>query len=61
MRALGFGVDLVGSIPNPLINIIIQGRHDTYSKRRGMIRMPEMLAHGICVGWGQDELFWIIK
>ncbi len=44
----------VSAIPNPLINITIQGRHDTYPKRRGLTRVPEMLAHGIRVGWGQD-------
>ena len=27
-------------IPNPLINIMLQGRHDTYPKRRGMTRVP---------------------
>ncbi|MCT8328245.1 amidohydrolase family protein [Albidovulum sediminis] len=42
------------AIPNPLINITLQGRHDTYPKRRGMTRVMEMLAHGITVGWGQD-------
>jgi cytosine deaminase len=44
----------VAAIPNPLINITIQGRHDTYPKRRGMTRVPEMLAQGIKVGFGQD-------
>jgi cytosine deaminase len=44
----------VSVIPNPLINIMLQGRHDTYPKRRGMTRVPEMLRHGIRVGWGQD-------
>jgi cytosine deaminase len=44
----------VAAIPNPLINITIQGRHDTYPKRRGMTRVPEMLKHGIKVGFGQD-------
>lgn len=44
----------VSVIPNPLINITIQGRHDTYPKRRGMTRVPEMLAEGIRVGFGQD-------
>ena len=33
----------VTAIPNPLINIMLQGRHDTYPKRRGMTRVPEML------------------
>jgi cytosine deaminase len=44
----------VSAIPNPLINIMLQGRHDTYPKRRGMTRVPEMLKAGIRVGWGQD-------
>ena len=44
----------VSAIPNPLINIMIQGRHDTFPKRRGLARVKEMHAHGITVGWGQD-------
>ena len=40
--------------PNPLINITIQGRHDTYPKRRGMTRVPELRAQGINVSFGQD-------
>jgi cytosine/creatinine deaminase len=44
----------VSAIPNPLINIVLQGRHDTYPKRRGLTRVPEMLKHGIRVGFGQD-------
>jgi cytosine/creatinine deaminase len=44
----------VHAIPNPLINIVLQGRHDTYPKRRGMTRVPEMLGHGINVAFGQD-------
>src|SRR5690606_16409294 len=39
----------VSAIANPLINIVIQGRHDTYPKRRGMTRVPEMLKAGIRV------------
>jgi cytosine deaminase len=42
------------AIANPLINITLQGRHDTYPKRRGLTRVKEMQAHGITVGWGQD-------
>jgi cytosine deaminase len=42
------------AIPNPLINITLQGRHDTYPKRRGLTRVKEMQALGIAVGWGQD-------
>jgi len=44
----------VSAIANPLINITLQGRHDTYPKRRGMTRVPEMLAAGIDVAFGQD-------
>jgi cytosine deaminase len=41
-------------IPNPLINIMLQGRHDTYPKRRGQTRVPELKAAGINVGFGSD-------
>jgi cytosine deaminase len=44
----------VAAIPNPLINITLQGRMDTYPKRRGMTRVPELLAAGVRVGFGQD-------
>ncbi len=42
------------AIPNPLINITLQGRHDSFPKRRGLTRVKEMRAQGIPVGWGQD-------
>lgn len=42
------------AIPNPLINMMLQGRHDTYPKRRGLTRVPELLAEGIPVALGQD-------
>lgn len=44
----------VSVIANPLINITLQGRHDTYPKRRGMTRVPEMLAASIPVAFGHD-------
>ncbi|WP_343656988.1 amidohydrolase family protein [Paraburkholderia caribensis] len=44
----------VAAIANPLINITLQGRSDTYPKRRGMTRVPEMLAAGINVAFGHD-------
>lgn len=44
----------IAAIPNPLINIVLQGRHDTFPKRRGLTRVKEMQAMGIPVGWGQD-------
>lgn len=42
------------AIANPLINIMLQGRHDTYPKRRGMTRVPELLAAGVNVAFGHD-------
>ena len=44
----------VSVIANPLINITLQGRHDTYPKRRGMTRVPELMAAGINVAFGHD-------
>ncbi len=44
----------VSAVANPLINITLQGRHDTYPKRRGMTRVPELLAAGINVAFGHD-------
>ena len=44
----------VHAIANPLINITLQGRHDTYPKRRGMTRVPELRAAGINVAFGHD-------
>ena len=42
------------AIANPLINISLQGRNDTYPKRRGMTRVKEMVATGIPVALGHD-------
>ncbi len=44
----------VAAIANPLINITLQGRHDSYPKRRGMTRVPELLAAGVDVAFGHD-------
>ena len=44
----------VSATPNPLINIAIQGRHDTYPKRRGITRVPELRDHGVAIAFGQD-------
>jgi cytosine deaminase len=44
----------VHAVANPLINITLQGRHDSYPKRRGMTRVPELLAAGVNVGFGHD-------
>jgi cytosine deaminase len=44
----------VSVIANPLINITLQGRHDTYPKRRGMTRVPELMQAGVTVAFGHD-------
>ena len=44
----------VNAVANPLINITLQGRHDTYPRRRGLTRIPELRAHGVPVALGQD-------
>ena len=44
----------LGVVANPLINITLQGRHDTYPKRRGMTRVPELMAAGLTVAFGHD-------
>ncbi len=44
----------VAAIANPLINITLQGRHDSYPKRRGLTRIPELIAAGVEVAFGHD-------
>ena len=44
----------IHAIPNPLINIMLQGRHDSYPKRRGQTRVPELRDSGINIGFGSD-------
>lgn len=41
-------------VANPLTNIVLQGRFDTYPKRRGMARVKELDAEGINVACGHD-------
>jgi cytosine deaminase len=43
-------------VPNPPINIHLQGRFDTYPKRRGMTRIKELLQQGINVALGNDSI-----
>jgi cytosine deaminase len=44
----------LSAIANPLINITIQGRMETFPKRRGLTRVKEMLERGINVAFGHD-------
>jgi len=41
-------------VPNPLINIHLQGRYDKYPKRRGLTRIKELLMNGVNVALGHD-------
>ncbi|MFM1394427.1 cytosine deaminase [Yersinia enterocolitica] len=47
----------INFVANPLVNIHLQGRFDTYPKRRGITRVKEMLAAQINVCFGHDDVF----
>lgn len=44
----------LAAVSNPLINMTLSGRYDTYPKRRGLTRIPELLRAGVPVGFGHD-------
>ena len=44
------------AVANPLANMVLQGRFDTYPKRRGMTRVPELMAAGCAVALGHDSV-----
>jgi cytosine deaminase len=46
----------IHAIANPTANILLMGRHDSYPKRRGMTRVPELMAAGVNVSFGQDSV-----
>ena len=41
-------------VANPLTNVVLQGRFDSYPKRRGMARVKELDAEGVRVACGHD-------
>ncbi len=47
----------INFVANPLVNIHLQGRFDTYPKRRGITRVKEMLDAEINVCFGHDDVF----
>lgn len=47
----------INFVANPLVNTHLQGRLDTYPKRRGVTRVPELLEEGINVSFGHDDIF----
>ena len=46
----------INFVANPLVNTHLQGRIDTYPKRRGVTRVKELLAEGINVSFGHDDI-----
>ncbi len=44
-------------VANPLVNTHLQGRMDTYPKRRGVTRVKELLEAGCNVSFGHDDIF----
>ncbi|MBQ8081675.1 MAG: cytosine deaminase, partial [Clostridia bacterium] len=47
----------INFVANPLVNTHLQGRVDTYPKRRGVTRVKELTAEGINVSFGHDDIF----
>ncbi len=47
----------INFVSNPLVNTHLQGRMDTYPKRRGVTRVKELLAAGLNVSFGHDDIF----
>ncbi|PAD34282.1 cytosine deaminase [Terribacillus saccharophilus] len=47
----------INMVANPLVNIHLQGRFDTYPKRRGITRVKELQEAGINVSFGHDDIF----
>lgn len=50
------GMSGINIVANPLINVSLQGRFDTYPKRRGVTRVKELLEAGINVSFGTDDM-----
>ena len=46
----------VNVVANPFDNVVLQGRFDTYPKRRGITRVKELLAAGVNVALGHDSI-----
>jgi cytosine deaminase len=46
----------INFVANPLINITLQGRYDTYPKRRGITRVKELWHSGLNVSLGYDDI-----
>ncbi|WP_066712759.1 cytosine deaminase [Clostridium sp. Marseille-P299] len=47
----------INFVSNPLVNTHLQGRFDTYPRRRGITRVKELLENGNNVSFGHDDIF----
>ena len=47
----------INFVSNPLVNTHLQGRIDTYPKRRGITRVKELTEAGVNVSFGHDDIF----
>lgn len=47
----------INFVSNPLVNIHLQGRFDTYPKRRGLTRVKELQEAGLNICFGHDDIF----
>ncbi|WP_277613928.1 cytosine deaminase [Neobacillus muris] len=47
----------INFVSNPLVNIHLQGRFDSYPKRRGLTRVKELNEAGLNVCFGHDDIF----
>ena len=47
----------INFVCNPLVNTHLQGRIDTYPRRRGVTRVKELTAEGLNVSFGHDDIF----
>ncbi len=47
----------INFVANPLVNTHLQGRIDTYPKRRGITRVKELTEAGVNVSFGHDDIF----
>jgi len=46
----------INVVSNPLVSLHLQGRFDTYPKRRGLTRVAELLEAGVNVAFGHDDV-----
>lgn len=46
----------INFVANPLVNVCLQGKYDTYPKRRGLTRVKELNDAGMNVSFGHDDI-----